>query len=153
MLHLQERGGLCVRRVVGLLLIAGLAGCSGKQNDEPVRAVVYGDVTWQGKPVDDGTIRFISNDGPSAQGPIRNGEYRIDHKGGVPVGECRVEIQGFEEQDIGDSGSTLIQMPRRVGVPIIPKQFNVESNLTVSVDSDKQNQHDFHLEVRPGSAP
>jgi hypothetical protein len=141
----------CLARVVlylVLLLIPALAGCSGGTSDEPTRAVVYGDITWNGKPVEEGTIRFISNAGPSAQGPIRDGEYRIDHKGGVPIGECRVEIQGFEEQDIGDSGSTLIKMPTRIGVPIIPKQFNSESTLTVAVDADKQNQHDFHLEVR-----
>lgn len=131
-----------------LLAFAALCGCSQQGEPEPTRAVVKGDVTWQGAPVEEGTIRFISDDGPSAQGPIRNGEYLIDYKGGVPVGQCRVEIEGFEEQFIGDSGSTLIEMPKVIGVPIIPKQFNAESTLTVAVQADKQNQHDFHLEVR-----
>lgn len=134
-------------KIAGLLLCAGAIGC-GRKSDEPVRAEVKGDVTWQGKAVEEGTIRFISDAGPSAQGPIRKGVYLIDYKGGVPVGKCRVEIQGFEEQDIGDSGSKLIEMPRRVGVPIIPKQFNSESTLSVSVDKGKLNQHDFHLEVK-----
>jgi hypothetical protein len=130
------------------LLIDGFACCGEKGLPEPPRAVVQGDVTWQGKPIEQGTIRFISEGGPSAQGPITKGAYKIDDNGGVPVGTCRVEIQGFEEQDIGDSGSTLIQMPKRVGVPIIPKQFNAESTLSVAVEAEKQNQHDFHLQVQ-----
>lgn len=146
MLHQQTRV-VQVWKIIGLMVCAVAAGC-GAKSDEPVRAVVKGDVTWQGKALEDGSIRFISDAGPSAQGPIRKGEYLINHKGGVPVGKCRVEIQGFEEKDIGDSGSTLIQMPKRVGVAIIPKQFNSESTLMVSVEKDKQNQHDFHLEVK-----
>lgn len=126
-------------------LAIGLAGCGGSGPPEPVRAVVSGEVTYLGKPVEDGVIRFVSDKGPSAQGPIRNGSYRIDHKGGVPVGNCRVEIQGYEEQDIKDIGSTVIQMPKVVGVPIIPERYNAQSTLKVEVRADQENQHDFNL--------
>jgi hypothetical protein len=126
----------------------GISGCGGGGLGEPERVVVYGDVTWKGNPIQEGTIRFISDAGPSAQGPIQNGSYRIEHKGGVPVGNCRVEIQAYEEQDIKEPGSTLIEMPSKVGVQFLPQQFNSQSTLLVEVASGKQNEHDFHLEAR-----
>lgn len=123
-----------------------LTGCSGSEK-EPERAIVTGEVTWQKKPVQEGIIRFICDSGPSAQAPIRDGSYRIDHKGGVPVGSCRVEVEGFENQEIGDSGSTLIEMPKTVGIQVIPQQFNRASTLRVDIVAGISNQHDFHLEV------
>ncbi len=132
---------------VWVLLFCGLlVGCSGT-SDEPERAIVSGDVTWQKKPIQDGIIRFISDSGPSAQAPIRDGVYKIDHKGGVPVGRCRVEVEGFEEKEIAESGSVLIEMPKKVGVQVVPQKFNRESTLQVDVTSGTLNQHDFHLDV------
>jgi hypothetical protein len=130
-----------------LLATLVLSGCSDG-GDEPERVVVSGKVTWQKNEVKDGIIRFICDSGPSAQGPIRDGSYLIDYKGGVPVGNCRVEVEGFEEQDIKDSGSTLIAMPKKVGIQIIPQQFNRESTLRVEIAAGKINEHDFHLEVK-----
>lgn len=130
-----------------MLLVMLVMGCSGGIEDEPERAVVFGDVTWQKAPLQDGIIRFISDGGPSAQGPIRDGVYRIDHKGGVPVGRCRVEVEGFEQQEIGDSGSVVIEMPNTVGVQVIPQKFNRNSTLQVEVAAGTENQHDFHLEI------
>jgi hypothetical protein len=124
-----------------------LGGCSGG-TDGPERAVVSGEVTWQKKPIQDGIIRFISDSGPSAQAPIRDGSYKIDHKGGVPVGRCRVEVEGFEEKDIAESGSVIIEMPKKVGVQVIPQMFNSASTLQVDVTAGNANQHDFHLDVR-----
>lgn len=130
-----------------MLMSVIVVGCSGGSEDEPERAIVSGDVTWQKKPLQDGIIRFISEGGPSAQGPIRDGVYRIDHKGGVPVGRCRVEVEGFEEQDIGDSGSVVIAMPKKVGIQVIPQKFNRASTLQVDVTAGTENQHDFHLDI------
>jgi len=130
-----------------LLATLVLSGCSDG-GDEPERVVVSGKVTWQKNEVKDGIIRFICDSGPSAQGPIRDGSYLIDYKGGVPVGNCRVEVEGFEEQDIKDSGSTLIAMPKKVSIQIIPQQFNRESTLRVEIAAGKINEHDFHLEVK-----
>jgi hypothetical protein len=130
-----------------LLATLVLSGCSDS-GDEPERVVVSGKVTWQKNEVKDGIIRFICDSGPSAQGPIRDGSYLIDYKGGVPVGNCRVEVEGFEEQDIKDSGSTLIAMPKKVGIQIIPQQFNRESTLRVEIAAGKVNEHDFHLDVK-----
>ena len=136
-----------IMSVAILLATLVLSGCSDG-GDEPERVVVSGKVTWQKNEVKDGIIRFICDSGPSAQGPIRDGSYLIDYKGGVPVGNCRVEVEGFEEQDIKDSGSTLIAMPKKVGIQIIPQQFNRESTLRVEIAAGKVNEHDFHLDVK-----
>lgn len=144
----MDAAGLAVRLIPFAMILGSLAlsGCSDS-DDEPQRVVVSGNVTWQKNDIKDGIIRFISDSGPSAQGPIRDGSYQIDHKGGVPVGSCRVEVEGFEEKDIADSGSTLIAMPKKVGVQIIPQQFNSASTLRVEIGANKINKHDFHLEV------
>lgn len=127
------------------LMTGGLMGCGPGGPPEPERAVVFGEVTYQGKPIQDGVIRFISDAGPSAQGPIRAGVYRIDHKGGVPVGDCRVEIEAYQEQDIKDVGTTLIEMPKRIGVQILPERYNTKSTLRIDIVSGQQNEHDFNL--------
>lgn len=143
---------LTIRSASGVVLLLGivlglLPGCSSGDGG-PERAVVSGEVTWQKKPIRDGIIRFISDAGPSAQAPIRDGSYKIDHKGGVPVGRCRVEVEGFEEKDIAESGSVIIEMPKKVGVQVIPQMFNSASTLQVDVTAGEANQHDFHLDAR-----
>lgn len=149
----MDAAGLNIRlttlRVVAMAILPVCVMASGCSDsiDEPERAVVSGRVTWQKNDIKDGIVRFICDSGPSAQAPIRDGSYQIDYKGGVPVGSCRVEVEGFEEQDIKDSGSTLIAMPKKVGIQIIPQQFNRESTLRVEIAPGKVNQHDFHLEV------
>ena len=85
-----------VRRLV-LVLVPALAlagGCGGIK-----RAPVRGKVTYEGKPIEDGEIRFIPQRmdiGPVSGSSIKNGSYECSGpKGGVMPGKCKVEITAF----------------------------------------------------------
>jgi hypothetical protein len=76
-----------------LVALLGFAGCSG---DNLNRAVVEGNVTLDGQPLNKGIISFfpMNNEGPSVGTKIEGGRYRFDKKNGPVVGEYRIEING-----------------------------------------------------------
>src|SRR5271170_5947836 len=77
-----------MKRIVSLCLIAALIalpGCSKPTGPKTMH--VWGDVSFDGKPVQDGSITFESTDGsPPAQGPIKAGHYDLPAESG-PVAE------------------------------------------------------------------
>lgn len=116
-------------------------GCGGQSHDAPPRTVVFGKITFSGTPVSDGTIRFVPNvesNLPIAFANIIDGQYRVDNKGGVPKGECRVEIMGYRpEGPMGDGG--LAPMKQYVS-----RKYNTDSELVVVVDG-REMEFDFDL--------
>jgi hypothetical protein len=76
-----------------LFVLLGFVGCS---NDNLNRAVVEGNITLDGQPLNKGIISFfpMNNEGPSVGAKIENGKYRFDKKNGPVVGEYRIEING-----------------------------------------------------------
>lgn len=121
-----------------------LHGCGSSGPPEPERAVVTGTVKFEGEPVQTGNISFIPEQGPVALGPVSDGLYQIDSKGGVPVGKCKVEIYAFketgEEMVVGAGGKT-----EKVTRQIIPPKYNATSTISVSINSGEENHHDFDL--------
>jgi hypothetical protein len=87
------------RSGVTLLLIVPIAAAmTGCGRDGPPRRIVVGSVTYAGKHVDDGQIRFTptkGSTGPVSIAKITNGQYRADHHGGVPVATQQVQILGY----------------------------------------------------------
>ncbi len=79
---------------LGLLLSAvslPAAGCS----DQKGVLVIHGAVTVGGQTPESGRLRFVPIEGtrgPASVGHIVNGQYRIEGRGGVPVGKHRVEV-------------------------------------------------------------
>lgn len=129
------------------LLISSILvmGCSGpSQDDAPERAVTSGVVSFSGNPITQGQISFIPKQGPTAMGPIKDGTYRIDSKGGVPIGKCQVKILAYEETGkeytIGAGGKTAKETKQ-----IIPTKYNKRSTLHAEIDSGKENKYDFDL--------
>jgi hypothetical protein len=116
---------------------------------------VWGDVTYDGKPIEDGTIDFVSTDGsPPAQAPIKAGHYDLAAEAG-PVTEktYRVEIHSLAK-----TGKTIPNlMPggdptMDVLAETIPAAYNTQSALKVTISPDRsKNQHDFKLPK--GAAP
>lgn len=134
--------GRC-RGLLNAALVAALLGCGGSSELEKV--VVEGQVSVDGEPVQNGEIRFFPINGtPGAVsgGPIRDGRYKAEAKGGVPVGEQRVEIEAYRRaggrmsEDVINEGGAAVQY--------LPPKFNAQSELTVLVDADHA-QHDFEL--------
>ena len=73
--------------IVPLLALVFVAGCG--RGDLPRRAVC-GNVTCGGEKVAMGMLRFVPMEAesllPSTSGRIVDGQYRIDQRGGVPLG-------------------------------------------------------------------
>ncbi len=132
------------QKVAGLfaasaILIGAIVGCSlGSE------ATVSGEVTLDGVPIQNGTISFIPADGETATagGRIEDGTYSVV----VPPGPKRVEISATK---------VVGQRPAYEGAPdspmverresIIPERYNVQSDLTLDVQSGR-NVQNFALE-------
>src|SRR6185295_6699697 len=83
--------------MIGMTLCLALVdiGC-GKQGIE--RAIVYGTVKFGGKPMQTGTILFVPTEGtktPPGAAQIIDGKYRVEARGGVPVGTHKIEIEAY----------------------------------------------------------
>lgn len=127
------------------LAFALIAGCS---QSAPDRVVVGGSVTYNGEPVPNGQITFIpseANPGPVSGGPIKDGRYVAQARGGVPLGKHRVEIVGF--RPMKSTGA-----PVGEGLPAeqyLPSQFNQRSELTALVEpTPNPKSLDFDLKSR-----
>ncbi|HCO24706.1 hypothetical protein Mal35_46430 [Gimesia maris] len=133
-------------RFILILPVCFLLGCTGS-DDAPARRIVTGNVLFQNQPIKNGTIRFIPQpSGPVASARIADGSYRVENKGGVPLGEHRIEIRSAA------GGTELVEaevMPEKNAAPVtvIPQKYNDNSNLNAVVESgDGAMQLDFTLD-------
>ncbi|MEW4455429.1 hypothetical protein AB1L30_22355 [Bremerella sp. JC817] len=78
-------------------IIAGAGGCSGGHN----LAQVHGTVTYQGKPLKNGTIIIEVSGNRPAYGQIVDGQIvnvsTFEQNDGVPVGEATIAINSISE--------------------------------------------------------
>lgn len=128
-----------IHRCNSLILLAALTatavGCGAHEG--PDRVVVQGNVTYRGKPVANGQIYFgatESSPAPVSGAPIKDGRYVARARGGVPVGERRVEIMGYRPA-AGAANAGLSE-----GAPpdqYLPEQFNQRSKLTATIKPDR----------------
>jgi hypothetical protein len=87
----------------GLALIAlalALPACSGGDPNATATVPAEGTVTYQGKPLEKGTIEFIPEQGRPASGTIQNGHFTLTTNtqgDGVQPGPSKVTVTAFEE--------------------------------------------------------
>jgi hypothetical protein len=135
--------GFLMSCVVALVLV----GC-GRTSDLEM-ASIGGRVTYGGKPIVEGEIRFVPTGdtrGPTSAGAIENGSYKIVARGGVPVGSHRVEIRacraaagGKQHPGLPGDGATSKEQ-------YLPKKYNDQSELTATIEPGrKQVTLDFDL--------
>ena len=133
-------------RWVDGLILAGLVFCWGCGSG---LVSVEGQVTWQGQPVEEGTIVFEPADGqgPSAGGKIQNGQYRLSGPAGVQPGEKIVRITAARK-----TGRKLeAGPPSPPGTWIeevesyIPTEYNSQSKLRCTIPPGKSSRQDFAL--------
>lgn len=120
----------------------GLIGCRGDDG----YAMVEGNVTLDGQPLENGAIAFVPADGetPTAGERIENGVY----KARVPIGVKRIEITasrvvGQRAAYAGETDSPQID----VTASLVPRRYNIDSELTLEVQSGV-NQKDFDLKSK-----
>jgi len=115
--------------MVGMLCAALLlAGCGGDGLLD-----IAGQVTYDGKPIENGTIDFVSIDGqsPTAGCLIEGGRYSLR----VTPGKKHVKIQGYREVSRGrviefDPDSPVVAKTE----PFMPEKYNTASQLTFDAD-------------------
>jgi len=129
--------------------IAVLMGCGGGERG-PERVAVEGEVTFQGRAVESGSILFVPTDGtpgPRAGAEIDAGQYRLPAARGPVVGRLRVEVRAGRE--FGYDITEPTESVRHIGEPLppesIPPEYNDRSTLVVETMADADNTFVFHL--------
>ena len=138
------------RVLFGLIVTAslGLPGCGNSGGLEKV--TVEGAVTFDGQPITNGEIQFHPTEGtmgPVSGAPIVDGRYRVEAKGGVPVGKHIVRIEAYGGSG-GGSSDEMITSGRSPGgrTNYLPPKYHHHSQLTLDVTGDRSVMtHDFHL--------
>jgi hypothetical protein len=150
-----------------LTLIATTAGGCGNPSD---KVIVAGRVTFDGKAVTNGDIRFFPAQGGTGRvsgAPIMNGVYEANYQGGVPVGTHRVEIRAFVLEGVGPAaglvtGSVDITTKAsqasasgKLPIPVyvvegrqqfLPPKYNARSELEVTITGENDHHtQDFEL--------
>jgi hypothetical protein len=130
------------------LLLLGLGlllGCG--RGSEIQRGIVSGKVSYQGRPVADGMIMFVptkGTKGPSTNATITDGVYKVNVRGGVPVGIHRVEIDAFRTATGPASGvAALGNGPRKE--QYLPKNYNRESTLEATIEAKEEQTQNLDL--------
>jgi len=126
------------------VIFTGCIGDSGQQ------AIVSGKVTYQGEPVSQGSIRFVplgGTKGPSSGAVIQDGVYEAKARGGVPLGEHRVEIKATRPtgEEKPEATKHLDIFPDPVE-QYLPEKYNTKSEITLKVEKGGKMKHDFVLE-------
>ncbi|WP_437224315.1 hypothetical protein SH661x_003576 [Planctomicrobium sp. SH661] len=142
----MSRTRLRGHKSIGLFGIAAICfavGCGGGGDN---RASITGNVSLDGAPVENGTIRFLAENGPTAGGTITAGKYEIPPTLGPMVGKNKVEIRAEKKTGkqipVGSPAPAGTMMDETV--ESIPDQYNTKSTLTVDVVAGK-NTKDFDL--------
>lgn len=129
-----------------------VCGCFGGSAENIERAAISGTVTYDGKPLPEGSIQFVPDTdssgkplrGKAVQAMISDGAYRLEADRGATVGMNQVLINAskktgkFQESD-GQKTEILKQY--------LPAKYNTSSTLKYEVKSG-ENTADFALESK-----
>ena len=125
------------------ILLAACVGCGSGL------VAVEGNVTFDGQPVEQGTIAFEPADGngPTAGGQISGGKYSLSGDTGVSPGKKTVRITAVRK-----TGRRIAAGPPEPADKMvdeieryIPRDYNTNSTLTCEVVAGEKNEHNFEL--------
>jgi hypothetical protein len=143
LLHLKKE--VAMQRVACLASLAFLLSIGGCGSELPQGMPVSGTVSFQGAPLDHGSIEFapVSDEGVFSGAPIVVGTYEIPDENGLTAGEYEVRISSSsgetatEEEAPGESSVTAKER--------IPAGYNVATTLKVTVQPSQDNTFDFQI--------
>jgi hypothetical protein len=127
-----------------LVLCAVLAGCRGAKYSGEKQYPLAGEVTFDGQPVDLGSISFVpEGKGRPSGGVITDGKYAVPEEKGANAGTYRVEIHWLKRtgRQLRDAETGEMYDERREA---LPDKVHTNSELTVEVPLP-ENRHDFKL--------
>lgn len=145
--------------LAGLVVIVGIVGCSGGKSS------LSGNVTYDGKPLEDGTIQLRptgETKGLGGTSKITNGGYNIPAGEALEPGTYSVAIMAVrpatpaeiakqenstkgEPQQAGDDEAAKPAAASAPTTQYIPAKYNTQTTLTVDITAG-ENKKDFALE-------
>ena len=140
--------------LVKLTIAASLLLMAGCSKDGVPSKIVYGDVTCGGEPVALGRVRFVPIDetpGPASTGSVVDGEYRIESRGGVPLGKHRVEVFPRKKTGRKVMGAHSLE-PAEVDEIVLlgpPEYEGPNSPLVREVTDDMDGRIDIEIPLNP----
>jgi hypothetical protein len=148
--HVRELSARLVLAALPLLLAA--AGC-GAEGDQRPREPVSGTVTFEGKPLDNGTIEFQPSsaaEAVAAGGTVAQGRFAIPKDAGPVPGKYRVAI--YDQANTATTGSAEgggpVAATRKSLAELrgaIPPRYNSATELTADVKAGGPNRFSFEL--------
>ena len=128
------------RCVFFVAAVAISGGCSS----DPPSAEVSGNVTYDGKPIETGTISFFPRDGKGATsgGVIIDGAYTAKN---VPFGEMDVKFHGSKiigKRKLYPNDPKSAEVP--IVAPLIPERYHEKTTITLDV-KERVIKKDFDL--------
>ena len=146
---MRECSRLLLLRLFCAILAVATAGCVSR----PKTVQAWGEVRWQGKPVEEGVIVFFPIEGtagPSTGGPIVGGRYHVPAAQGLRVGGTyRVEITAASAERRYDPSTKPTASSTSVPVrdQLLPPRFNTASTLRAEIAAGPDSHHqDFLLQ-------
>ncbi|OAI38680.1 hypothetical protein AYO40_01615 [Planctomycetaceae bacterium SCGC AG-212-D15] len=139
MLQRPSSPGCLVSLSCALLLGCGAAGGDYQE--------VSGLVTFQGEPISDGSIQFLTGDtqlAPVGGSMIRDGEYLLPQDHGLKPGTYVVRISA--PQRVPNPHREDEMSPAFLSRERIPATFNTKSTLRIEVRAGEPSQFDFDLQ-------
>ena len=114
------------------LVVLSLAGCGEDSYEGPPRAEVFGTVTWNGEPVNGGTINFFpaTPGARTAGATIVDGKYKIEEAMGPEMGEHNVLINWGIKKNPDNIDDPLIEQ--------IPPEYNKDTKLKATISESPQ---------------
>ena len=127
-----------------LCLVACLAGCESKVE----RAAVFGAVSYDGEPVEDGQVAFEPlGAGEMEFAPITAGKYSLPAEYGLVPGEYIVRITGNRATGKSAQTDAFLQDADSLDIVVqfIPLKYNTSSQLKATIEPAVRVEKDFHL--------
>jgi hypothetical protein len=139
--------GILLGHAAVTMAFLGVFGCGPTTSLEKV--IVSGEVTYNGAPIANGDVLFYpmpGTTGPMSGASIKDGRYMVDAKGGVPVGEHLVRINGFRSSGGPQSDDMRAAKPGGERIQYIPTKYNEQSELIVKIGGEESEiTYDFKL--------
>lgn len=138
---------MLISRISPILLLVALpllVGCGGTESG-PDSVLLSGKVTLDDQPVEEGDIYFRAKDGGNSYaGKIVGGKYELK----TTPGDKRVEITAYQDVP-GEFREDNPGEKTPVRKMMIPKQYNTETTLEISIPADsKKAEENFELATR-----